>query len=77
MTVEIVSPIYENVSIRDWAQSVRQIKINELRNKVGQHEKAWKTFCRMTDNMYVDDVQDDYIKTLNGLKEKINILETK
>ena len=32
MTIEIVSPIYEDVSIESWAQVVRDIKIRELKN---------------------------------------------
>jgi hypothetical protein len=73
--MENISPIYENVSIESWAQNIRQIKINELRQDVIIHEKI----MMINANQYDD--PERYKKIIQGeidlLKEKIHILETK
>ena len=77
MSVEIVSPVYDSVSIEEWAQGIRQIKINELRDKLRSHEESWAAFCKMTNETFREETEPDYLDMTNNLKEKIKILETK
>ena len=75
--MEGISPIYDNVSTESWAQGIRQIKVNELRDKLRSHEESWIKFCEMTSDAFRKETEPDYLNIVNNLKEKIKILETK
>jgi hypothetical protein len=74
---EDISSAYDDVQIREWAQNIRQIKINELRLKIREHEDIWKMFIIQVGEKLRQETETEYQDIINKLKDKINILETK
>jgi len=65
--METISPIYDNVSIEEWAQSIRQIKISELKEEIRIHKKI---LLNSPCNKLVQ-------KDIDRLTRKLKILEAK
>ena len=74
---EDISSAYDDVQIHEWAQNIRQIKVNELRQKIRQHEDSWGKFVMQVGENFRQETEPEYQNIINKLKDKINILETK
>ena len=66
---------YTDTEIRQWANAIREIKIQELQNKIAfdEHELQTISFDGMSPEAgkFVSDV---YIKDINMLKSKLSFL---
>jgi hypothetical protein len=71
--MEEISPIYEQVDIRGWADRIREEKIRELENLISEN----KSLLRAMDEYFYPEYHKDYVRTkFVRLKEKLNILKT-
>ena len=70
--IENVSPIYEYVSIRDWADQIRKMKINELKESINIYEKILEQEAKN----YADPerYKKIVISEIDKIKEKLNYL---
>jgi hypothetical protein len=73
--MENVSPLYEDVSICDWADQIRQMKIDELRENINMYKNMSETEAEKYGNpeRYKKIIGDE----INFLESKIKILEKK
>lgn len=80
MTVEIVSPIYDNVDIRSWAKSIREIKIRELTEVIATLQKEYDgikdiNYSNATTDLYMHFRKTTILTDLLRLNLKLDILK--
>lgn len=71
--MEDISPIYEDVDIRAWAQDIRLMKIHELEDKIIEKQKLLinyhpSLYCSQAE---VNNLQNK-LDILRGIKENEN-----
>ena len=72
--MEDISPIYEDVDIRAWAQDIRLVKTIELEEIINGIRKRLKA---MIEFRYPMRFKVPLIEEINHLQSKLEILKTK
>jgi hypothetical protein len=69
---EDLSPVYDDVQIREWANNIRTIKINELRALIKKKQRDLKDYTCVEG--HPSNRRATILDEISKLKKKLNII---
>jgi hypothetical protein len=69
---EDLSPVYDDVQIREWAHNIRTIKINELRTLIKEKQRVLKDYTCV--DGHLSNRRAVVLDEISRLKKKLNII---